>query len=601
MQNIVSGTNNNKAKSEASESVIYHELQKVSPIYTEKNNCQDCYKCVRQCPVKAIKIEGGSASVIASECIYCGHCVEVCPVGAKKVRDDFRSLSRAIEKGEKVIACLAPSYISDFPGIDPEVLAGALIKLGFMGVSETALGAELVSKETSLWLKKNPKGIYISSCCTSVVRLINKHYPQLAGYLVPVLSPMQAHAKILKETYGSDIQTAFFGPCIAKKCECDDTPGLTDYALTFSDLHDFLDLNYPGWEMAADENKGHFIPARAGKGNYFPVDGGMIANMKKQTSVTDASFMSFSGITSVREVLNNLNEWKNSTPLFLELLICEGGCVKGPCTTSKSSVAEKRQRVLNSVREREPALQYQSAQVDIAFDHKVKETTVIKPVSETEISNALKASGKFTEADELNCGGCGYDSCRDFAVAMLRGKAERIMCVSYTRRVAQDKASVLLKKIPYGVVVVDDSLKIIDSNRLFSEILGGEVMELYNSLGTIEGSDLKKIAFFHKLFSSALYSGEEMTERRIRGNGLFLNVSVITIQPNKIVCGIIRNLQDPEVRKDHMLSTTRQVIHQNMEIVQKIAFLLGENAAYTESMLNSIIESADQENNSVQS
>ena len=183
---------------------------------------------------------------------------------------------------------------------------------------------------------------------------------------------------------------------------------------------------------------------------------------------------------------------------------------------------------------------------------------------------------------------------------MLSGKAERIMCISYTRRVAQDKASVLLKKIPYGVVVVDDSLKIIDSNRLFAEILGGEVLEIYNSLGTIEGSDLKKVAFFHKLFSSALYSGEEMTERRIRGNGLFLNVSVITIQPNKIVCGIIRNLQDPEVRKDHMLSTTRQVIHQNMEIVQKIAFLLGENAAYTESMLNSIIESADQENNSIQ-
>lgn len=174
------------------------------------------------------------------------------------------------------------------------------------------------------------------------------------------------------------------------------------------------------------------------------------------------------------------------------------------------------------------------------------------------------------------------------------------MCVSNNRRVAQDKASVLLKKIPYGVVMVDETLTIIDSNRLFAEILGGEVLELYNSLGKLEGSDLKKVAFFHKLFSSVLYSGEEMIERRIRENGLLLNVSVITLQPHKIVCGIIRNLQDPEVRKDHVLNTTRQVIHQNMEIVQKIAFLLGENAAYTESMLNSIVESVDQDHHSIQ-
>lgn len=582
------------------EKIVCQGQQLVSPIYTEKNNCQDCYKCLRQCPVKAIKIEGGSASVIASECIYCGHCVQVCPVGAKKVRDDFSKLSEAMDQGEKVIACLAPSYISEFPGLDPQVLAGALKKLGFWGVSETALGAEVVARQTAAYIKEKSEGIFISSCCPSIVRLINRHYPQLADYIVPVLSPMQTHAKILKEIYGQDVQTAFFGPCIAKKGECDDYPGLTDYALTFGDLHDFLDMNYPGWELKEVEQNNLFIPTKAGKGSYFPVDGGMIANMKRQTSMTDASFMSFSGITSVKEVLNNLAEWQTGEPLFLELLICEGGCVKGPCSMNSSSVAVKRQRVLREVDNREETLLYPGAQVDIDFDQKEKNPIITKQISESEIANALKATGKFTEADELNCGGCGYDSCRDFAMAMLNGKAERLMCVSNNRRVAQDKASVLLKKIPYGVVMVDETLTVIDSNRLFAEILGGEVLELYHSLGKLEGSDLKKLVFFHKLFSSVLYSGEEMMERRIRENGLLLNVSVITLQPHKIVCGIIRNLQDPEVRKDHVLNTTRQVIHQNMEIVQKIAFLLGENAAYTESMLNSIVESVDQDHHSIQ-
>ncbi|MFA6949434.1 MAG: [Fe-Fe] hydrogenase large subunit C-terminal domain-containing protein [Lentimicrobiaceae bacterium] len=589
-----------KVNSEKFEKVLCHGQQMISPVYTEKNNCQDCYKCLRQCPVKAIKIESGSASVIASECIYCGHCVQVCPVGAKKVRDDFSKLSEALDQGMKVIACLAPSYISEFPGLDPQVLAGALKKLGFWGVSETALGAEIVAEQTSAYIKEKSEGIFISSCCPSVVRLINKHYPQLADYIVPVLSPMQTHSKVLKGLYGPDVQTAFFGPCIAKKGECDDYPGLTDYALTFSDLHDFLDMNYPSWELQESEQDNIFIPTQAGKGSYFPVDGGMIANMKRQTSMTDASFMSFSGITSVKEVLNNLAEWKTGEPLFLELLICEGGCVKGPCSINSSSVAIKRQRVLKEVNLRKETLLYTGAQVDITFDQKDDNPVNLKQVTEAEIANALKSTGKFTEADELNCGGCGYDSCRDFAIAMLNGKAERLMCVSNNRRVAQDKASVLLKKIPYGVVMVDETLTIIDSNRLFAEILGGEVLELYNSLGKLEGSDLKKVAFFHKLFSSVLYSGEEMIERRIRENGLLLNVSVITLQPHKIVCGIIRNLQDPEVRKDHVLNTTRQVIHQNMEIVQKIAFLLGENAAYTESMLNSIVESVDQDHHSIQ-
>jgi len=570
-------------------------IKNVHPIYTEKNNCQDCYKCLRQCPVKAIKVEESNASIIPSECIYCGHCVEVCPVGAKKVRDDFSLLQSAIDRGEKVIACLAPSWVSEFNDMNGRAIERALKAAGFNGVSETALGAEIVAKETTRFIANSPANIFISSCCPSVVLLVNKYYPTLADNIVPLLSPMQSHARMLKEIYGQEIRTAFFGPCISKKTENEYVSGLTDFVLTFNDLHDIIDT----YSSISDDNSidegDYFIPCHAGKGNYFPVDGGMIANMKASPSVTDTTYMSFSGVTKIREVLNDLLNGKLKAPLFLELMVCEGGCIKGPCTISKSSEAVKKQQVIHSLEKTGRVNPEIWVKTDIAFDQNYRDPLSAPYEAESEISNALKASGKFSETDELNCGGCGYDSCRDFAIAMLRGKAERIMCLSYTRRVAQDKASVLLKKIPYGVVVVDENLTIIDSNTLFSTIIGGDLPEINESLGGIEGSDLKKTVSFYRLFASVLHSGEEMIERTIKENGLLLNISVITIQPHKIVCGIIRNLQNPEVRKEHVLKGTRDVIRQNMEIVQKIAFLLGENAAYTESVLNSVAESVENE------
>lgn len=571
-------------------------MNRTSPIYTESNNCQDCYKCLRQCPVKAIKIADASASIIPGDCVYCGHCVQICPVGAKKVRNDLPGLIRTLNGGTRIIACLAPSYSSDFQGTEPGILRNALHRLGFFGVSETALGAEMVSAATAKWLSSQPQGIYISSCCTSVVQMVNRHYPHLAQNLVPVLSPMQAHAKFLKEMYGSDIRVAFFGPCIAKKSELEVCTGLTDFALTFTDLHTLLDGELPGWKISGNSKENPFIPWPAQKGSYFPIDGGMIANLKEKATLTETAYMSFSGVKNIKEVLNDIPQWKTREQIFLELLLCEGGCIKGPCSTNEASVAVKRQQTIVAVKNQALSKQGTFPVVPILYSHNYKEEQQTRQqFSEAEIGNALRASGKFTKTDELNCGGCGYDSCRDFALAMLSDKAERIMCVSYMRRVAQDKASVLLKKIPYGVVVVDENLKIIDANQKFAELAGDQVNELYQNMGSLDGANLAGILFFHKLFASVLRTGEEMIEHRVRGNGQFLHVSIITIQPYKIVCGIIQNMQDPEIRKDLVVNSVRQVIHQHMDAVQKIAYLLGENASYTESMLNSIVESVSAE------
>lgn len=568
-------------------------MNQTSPIYTEKNNCQDCYKCLRQCPVKAIKIFEGSASVIPEDCIFCGHCVQVCPVGAKKVRNDVSLLKSVIDQRKKVIACLAPSYLAEFSDISTSALVSALNMAGFSGVSETALGAELVSKQTLQWMNNQPNGIYISSCCTSLVQLIKQKYLHLTDKLIPVLSPMQAHAKFLKQLYGSDTYIAFFGPCIAKKTEIDELPDHTDFVLTFSDLRKLLDNRLPDWKSSESSEVKDFIPYPAGKGNYFPVDGGMIANLKKNPGITETSFMSFSGIQNVKEVLDGIYDWEINNRLFLELLVCEGGCIKGPAMTCDASIMQKRYKVLTSVNEYDSNNYHIRTILDLGNERYYNQNTGASEFTSQDIDEALRASGKFSIQDELNCSGCGYDSCRDFAKAMLEGKAERIMCVSYTRKVAQDKASILLKKIPYGVVIVDEQLKIIDSNQKFMEMFGSRAVYPDKIPDNSEGIDLSSMFFAYRLFSTVLHTGDEIIDRNVRGEGMFLNLSIVTIQPHKIVCGIIQNMQEPEVNKEMIHRSVKDVIRQNTEVVQKIAFLLGENASYTQSVLNTIFESSN--------
>lgn len=213
--------------------------------------------------------------------------------------------------------------------------------------------------------------------------------------------------------------------------------------------------------------------------------------------------------------------------------------------------------------------------------------------SEAEILSALASVGKHTPADELNCGGCGYDRCREFALALLEGKAERTMCVSYMRRVAQDKASVLLEKMPYGVVMVDDKLRIVDSNHLFASLLGSDISETYEVQPGLKSADIRKVVAFHKIFSSALCTGEEIVEHDIREGDRYLHVSVVTILKHKLVCGIMQNMKDERTRRAMATDRLQEVVTRNMKVVQQIAFLLGENAAFTETMLNSVIDSHD--------
>lgn len=560
----------------------------LKPVYTEQNDCQDCYKCIRECTLKAIKVVNNSAQILHNDCIYCGTCTQICPVNAKKVRDDVKRVKAMINRGDHIIVSIAPSFVTEFPNLKDDQFISALKELGFAEVSETALGAQEVSKHVASYVDGGENGVYISSACPSVVEMICKHYPIYKQNITPFLSPLLTHAKYLKEEF-PDSKVVFIGPCIAKKAESDEFPELLDASLTFTDLKNWLEEeNLDPYLFPEDKVNNSFIPGKAGRGILYPIDGGMIMGIKQNVSATDAVYMTFSGIGNIKNVLSDLNKYGKTNKLFLELLACEGGCVNGPGAEKEYSTAIKRLEVINKLDSDDTAVLNTDFSIQRNFDS-------ISPIpkyehSENSIKEALTMIGKYSDKDEINCGGCGYNSCREFAKAYLEDRSEPNMCVSYMRKIAQDKSSALLRKIPSGVVIVNDELKIIEVNQSFAGILGEEIEEVYETIPGLVDADLKKIIPFHKLFASALATGVDNLERDIKHDNKMLHVSIFSIHKHKIVGAIVRDMSQPYIQREEVVNRAKTVNRKNLETVQKIAYLLGENASETEEMLNSIVE-----------
>jgi len=559
-------------------------------IYTESNNCQDCYKCVRECPVKAISIKDHKASVLHDLCIFCGHCISVCPVGAKKVREDLTYVKMLAHKKEELVLSLAPSFVCEFPDYNTEELFAAIKKLGFKDVYLTSDAAETVNAEINSHLNNKGNGVYISSCCPSVIQIINKYYPEFNNNILPFLTPMLAHGKWIRNKH-HNARIIFAGPCISKKNEHELNPGYIDGVITFGKLKDWLkEESILPEQMEASTQK-----LQASEGLLYPIEGGMVKGLKKLNPDSNVCYMSFSGINRVKDALEGLHNWTPDKPLFLELLSCPGGCINGPGSTRKVTSFEKRSLVHTYYKEMANA-NFKAISLDIQQDLQTEPTVKLPKYSDDELRKALEHIYKHNAKDELNCGGCGYESCKEFVQAMLDGRAEDTMCVSYMRKLAHNKATLLLEKMPYGVVIVDDKLDILESNDSFTKIVGEEALKLKEFFPTLEGINLNRIFKGHEHFTNVLESGADCVEKDLRIDNKLLHLSIFTIQPKKMLCGIIQNLKTPEVRKEEIVKRTRKVIQENLKTVQQIASLLGENASQTESMLNTIVESFDREN-----
>ena len=561
----------------------------LNPIFTEKRECQDCYKCVRNCPVKAIKVEGGYASVMPELCIVCGHCVEVCPNGAKRVRDDLASARQLLRLRKSVFVSLAPSFVTEFPGVKAAQMISSLRKLGFAGVSETALGAQQVSAQAAELLKNNPERVLVSSACPTVVAFLQKHRATGAELLTGLLSPLLTHCKMLRQEFGAEIGIVFIGPCIAKKLEAARHPELLEVVLTFEDLQRWLEQEQIVPENLVTAADDRFVPENSAEGAWYPVDGGMIAGMKSICAVNDCSLMAFSGIGAIKKALDGIEEMKPDKGLFLELLACEGGCVNGPKVLRRDATVMKRHRVLRSVAT--PQVPFpRSPSIETTADFNVAPVAVVR-YPDSQIREALRNVGKFSPDDELNCGGCGYDTCREFGIALIGQKAERAMCVTYMRQLAFKKANALIQKMPSAVVIVNETMRVIEFNAAFVSLFALEKTADGNGAVSIEGIALAEVMPFAILFHNVLKSGEDILDRDLRFQNTILHATIFSIEKNCLVGGIIQDITKPAVRKEQVIRKAREVIQKQIATTQQIAYLLGENAADAEITLNSIIES----------
>jgi iron only hydrogenase large subunit-like protein len=559
-------------------------MERLNAIYTEERECQDCHKCIRECPVKAIRVQDGSARIVFESCIMCGNCVLACPSKAKQVRDDLPRVKALLAGERKVIVSLAPSFAAQFDGIRPAQLIHALKRLGFFAVSETALGAQQVSASVSSLMYREPEKVWISSACPVVVDFIGKYQPQYQPQISPVLSPLLTHCKMLRAHYGNDIAIVFIGPCIAKKIEAEHHPELLDAVLTFEDLDHWLGEKKISLDEITETEDDRFQPEEAEEGALYPIEGGMIPGITGKREVDSSQFMSFSGISNVEQALKGLSDWHPKRGTLLEMTACAGSCVNGPKATHSTSVARRRYDIVNYAKPAAELPRKPSLQIVQRYD---ASPVVRSEYSDLQLQEALRTVGKYAAEDELNCGGCGYDSCRDFARALLAHDAERMMCATYTRKLAQKKANALLQKMPSAVVIVGEDLNIIECNSNFVHQFAAEDEQPKN----LEGSALSAIMPFSSLFRRVLESGEDIVGHDIRYQQTILNASVFTIEPHTVMCGIFQDITAPVVQKEQIIGRAREVIQKNLKTVQQIAYLLGENAADSEIILNSIVRS----------
>lgn len=558
------------------------------PLYTIKNNCQDCYKCVRRCPVKAIKIEDNSAMIIPDLCIACGTCYRVCPAKAKQPRNDLTRAKHLVESGKEVYVSLAPSWISEFDNLSAEQLIAAIRRLGFRGVGETAVGAEEVSSNIAKLLEQAGQGLFISTACPAVVEYIKKYMPQMTKNLTPFSSPLLAHCRLMKERIGHDIEIVFVGPCIAKKLEADAHPDLLSLSLSFGDLQQwFKDANINPAEIHTSVYD-KFIMQKAEEGTAYPIEGGMIETLRPYNQAGRKAYMTqISGIQNIKRELDKLNPEQFERPVFIECLACHGGCVSGPCMSNRKPGFNKRIEILKEADFSHLAGKRQpQTNIHLNYDEK---TVAAEEFNETEIKKALGIIGKYGIEDELNCGGCGYDTCRNFAKAMLAGKAEPEMCVSNMKQQAQRKANALLRCIPSPIVIANSDLSIIEYNDKFVETFWNpeEHADIYNK-ENLHGANLRDFIGFTNLFSASLDLEQDIHRDHVRFNDRLFDVVVFNIDKKQIVGGIIQDVTTMEMKKERIAEKAKDVIQKNLATVQQIACTLGEHMAETEILLRSI-------------
>ncbi|MDE6727261.1 MAG: PAS domain-containing protein, partial [Oscillospiraceae bacterium] len=419
----------------------------------KKSNCKNCYKCIRHCPVKSIRFSGSQANIIADECILCGQCFVVCPQNAKEVSDSTERVKFFISSGEKVYASIAPSFVANYDGVGIESLTKALKQLGFAGVEETAIGATIVKTEYERLIREEKRDVLISSCCSSVNLLIQKYYPEALPYLADVLSPMQAHCQDLKKRFPG-CKTVFIGPCVSKKDEAARYADYTDDVLTFEELTGWLKEAGITLEKNMDSNE-------KSRARIFPTSGGVLRTMRERDP--NFTYLVFDGVDNCKEALSEILEGKLHN-CFIEMSACAGSCANGPVMEKYKRSPVSAAMSINKYAGKEDFDVSQPESRELHKNMQFINTKASLPTEE-EIVQILRRMGKTRPEQELNCGSCGYDTCREKAVAIYQGKADISMCLPFLKDRAESFSDTIISNTPNAVIALNENLEIQQINK----------------------------------------------------------------------------------------------------------------------------------------
>ena len=541
----------------------------------KKANCKNCYKCIRECPIKAIRFREHQAQIIRDECILCGRCVRVCPQNAKEVRDDTYLVKEFLRRGEKVILAMAPSYAAAFRVRSLTPVAEAVKKLGVWDVSETAIGAKMVKTEyEKLVAEGHP--VIISTCCHSIVRLVQKYYVDCIPYLAPVISPMHAHAKLLKEQC-PDAKVVFVSPCISKKDEVDQyCDGAVDCTITFDELYDWLQEEGIAIDASLDDQERY-------RSRFFPETGGILKSMDHDPS---CHYLAVDGVENCRHALEEIQAG-GLRGCFIEMSACSGSCVNGPAMPKAvRGVLTGQTYVEDSA---DPVKDY-DVRPEPLNKHIVMDRPSLEMPGEGAIEEILAKIGKHRPEDMLNCGACGYPTCRDKAIAVYQGKAELEMCQPYMKERAESVSNNVLDATPNAIIAVDDSLTIQQFNRAAYTLYGIDPAVDMTGHPADEVYDVAELA-------EVVDSRQNILSERclLECRGIYVEKSIVYDEEHRLLLIFLKDINKEEqeakraaaMRRD-TIEITDQVISKQMRVVQEIASLLGETTAETKIALTKL-------------
>ena len=548
----------------------------------KKSNCKNCYKCIRHCPVKAIRFSGNQAHIIGNERILCGQCFVVCPQNAKEIVNETEKVKVYLQSSAPVIVSLAPSFVANYEGVGIEAMRDALKKLGFYDVEETAIGATMVKTEYERMIREDEdRDIIISSCCHSVNLLIQKYFPSLLPFLADTMSPMQAHCQDIKKRY-PDAKTVFIGPCVAKKDEAEYYENIVDAVLTFEELTQWLEEENIELEKNIEQDP-------CSRARFFPTTGGILKTMDKVN--TGFSYVAVDGVENCIAALRDV-EQGNIHKCFIELSACAGSCIGGPVMEKNHRSPVRDYMSISAFAGEKDFEVSQPASAEIRKNFTFIEHKLAQP-TEAEIYAVLRQMGKFKPSQELNCGSCGYNTCREKAIAICQGKAEISMCLPYLKDKAEGFSDIIVNNTPNGLIALNEQLEVQQINASARRMMN------IRSASDVLGESVVRI------LDPAVFMEVLKTKREVRGQRVFLaeynryiEQTVVYDNDSHLLVCIIRDITEEETQRERKEAIGRQtievadkVVDKQMRIVQEIASLLGETAAETKIALTKLKES----------